>query len=198
MCGSRGHARSRNRRFGAKGGSESMDSPTSPVCVNNPMMAPEPSELSILERRRIEAGIVKPIYEALKAELGIETAQRIIRDAIKRTAVEAGKAFAEREPAGTSMRAFARLLPMWTKGDALEIKVLQETDKAFDYDVHRCRYAEMYREMGLEEIGHLLSCNRDGSLCEGYDARLKLTRTQTIMQGASHCDFRYRFEEDGE
>jgi hypothetical protein len=28
----------------------------------------------------------------------------------------------------------------------------------------------------------------------GYDPKLKLTRTQTIMGGASHCDFRYRRE----
>jgi L-2-amino-thiazoline-4-carboxylic acid hydrolase len=59
----------------------------------------------------------------------------------------------------------------------------------------RCRYAEMYRAMGLAELGALLSCNRDGAFCEGYDPRLKLERTQTLMGGASHCDFRYRWEE---
>ena len=48
--------------------------------------------------------------------------------------------------------------------------------------------------MGLGEIGHLLSCNRDGAFCEGYDPKLKLERSQTIMQGASHCDFDYTFE----
>jgi hypothetical protein len=35
----------------------------------------------------------------------------------------------------------------------------------------------------------LLSCQRDATFCESYDNRLKLTRTQAIMQGASHCDF---------
>jgi hypothetical protein len=40
----------------------------------------------------------------------------------------------------------------------------------------------------------VLSCNRDATFCEGYDPRIKLTRTQTIMGGASHCDFRYRLE----
>ena len=30
--------------------------------------------------------------------------------------------------------------------------------------------------------------------CEGYDPNLKLDRSQTIMQGASHCNFRYRYE----
>jgi hypothetical protein len=27
---------------------------------------------------------------------------------------------------------------------------------------------------------------------------MKLTRTQTIMSGASHCDFRYRLEPDAD
>jgi hypothetical protein len=48
--------------------------------------------------------------------------------------------------------------------------------------------------MGLGRIGHLLSCNRNGEFREGYDARISLTRTRTIMEGASHCDFRYRFD----
>ena len=52
--------------------------------------------------------------------------------------------------------------------------------------------AETYRAMGLGEIGDILSCNRDGAFCEGSDPRIALTRTQTIMSGASHCDFRYR------
>ncbi|MBI1331481.1 MAG: 2-amino-thiazoline-4-carboxylic acid hydrolase [Armatimonadetes bacterium] len=149
--------------------------------------------LSILERRRIEAEIVKPIYEALKAEFGVETAQRIIADAVKAKAIEFGKSLAE---SGTpSVRHFAELLPLWKQDDALETETLTQNDTQFDFNVTRCRYAEMYREMGLQEIGHLLSCNRDASFCDGYDPRLKLTRTQTIMQGAPHCDFRYRWEE---
>jgi hypothetical protein len=60
--------------------------------------------------------------------------------------------------------------------------------------VVQCRYAETYKAMGLGEIGHLPSCNRDGAFCEGYDPRLKLERTQTIMQGASYCDFKYSYK----
>ena len=46
----------------------------------------------------------------------------------------------------------------------------------------------------LNEVPQIPFCNRDGAFCEGYDPKLKLERTQTIMQGASHCDFRYRYE----
>ena len=59
------------------------------------------------------------------------------------------------------------------------------------FNVTCCKYAEMYRDMGLGEIGRLLSCQRDATFCEGYDKRMRLKRTQTIMQGAGHCDFHY-------
>ena len=78
----------------------------------------------------------------------------------------------------------------------MEVEVKEQTETSYIFDVTRCRYAEMYRDMGLGEIGHLLSCQRDGTFCEGYDKRLKLTRTQTIMQGASHCDFNYKFVDE--
>jgi hypothetical protein len=52
----------------------------------------------------------------------------------------------------------------------------------------------MYKEMGIGDIGDLLSCNRDGDFCIGYNPDMELERTQTIMKGASHCDFRYRMK----
>lgn len=148
--------------------------------------------LGILERRRIEAEIIKPIYEAMKAELGVETAQRILGEAIKAAAVQSGREFAAKEPQGANLKSFAAILPLWTKGHALEMEILAEGEERLEFNVTRCRYAEMYREMGLGDIGHLLSCNRDGCFIEGYAPAVEFTRTQTIMHGASHCDFRYR------
>ena len=52
--------------------------------------------------------------------------------------------------------------------------------------------------MGLGHIGHLLSCNRDAAFCTGYDPRITMERTQTIMEGAEHCDFRYTFDPGAE
>jgi len=53
----------------------------------------------------------------------------------------------------------------------------------------------MYRAMGLGHVGHLLSCNRDGAFCEGYDSNITLDRRQTIMGGADRCTFRYRYKD---
>ncbi len=149
------------------------------------------TDMGILARRRIEAEIIKPIYDIMKREFGQEKAAAIIGEAISNAAVQAGKDFAAREPGGADIRSFARLQDLWTQDDALKVEVLRADDQGFDYDVKRCRYAEMYHEMGLGEIGHLLSCNRDAGFIEGYDERVKLTRTTTIMSGAKKCDFRY-------
>ncbi|MCC8395384.1 L-2-amino-thiazoline-4-carboxylic acid hydrolase [Paraburkholderia sp. MMS20-SJTR3] len=148
--------------------------------------------LGILARRRIEAEIIKPIYEILKRDFGIERAQAVIAEAVRGAAVDAGREFAAREPNGPSIASFVALQVLWEKDDALEVQTLRADDEAYDYDVKRCSYAQMYHAMGLGEIGHLLSCARDSEFIAGYDPRVELTRTSTIMQGGKRCDFRYR------
>jgi hypothetical protein len=86
---------------------------------------------------------------------------------------------------------FAVSLENWKKDGALEMEVLEQTGEKFAFNVRRCRYAEMYRALGIPELGKLLSCNRDASLIEGFNPDIRLTRTQTIMEGAAFCDFRY-------
>jgi hypothetical protein len=92
------------------------------------------------------------------------------------------------------LKSFAALQPKWRQDDALRIEVLAEETDRFDFDVIRCRYSEMYKGMGLGEIGEILSCQRDGTFCQGYDPRIALTRTTTIMEGADRCNFRYRMK----
>lgn len=153
--------------------------------------------LPIIQRRKIEAELIKEFYETLVERFGKQAAASVIEDSIRRSAIAQAKHFAEQEGRPTSLETFEELYGLWTAEDALTIDVKRKDAEAFDFNVTRCRYAEMYREMGLGEIGHLLSCNRDGAFCQGYDPAIKFARTQTIMQGASHCDFRYRYEPSG-
>ena len=153
-----------------------------------------PEGLSMLDKRKIEAEILKEVYETLKESHGEEVAKRTVAESVRRSAIEQARAFAASAPGGPSLKAFQDVMPLWTKGGALEIEVQEQSDTVFRFNVVRCRYAETYKAMGLAEIGPLLSCNRDGAFCEGYDPKLKLDRSQTIMQGASHCDFKYSYD----
>jgi hypothetical protein len=158
------------------------------------MSASTDDELGILARRKIEAAVIKPIYDEMRVAIGEQTAREILRSAIRRAAIEAGADMASRAPGEADLESFKSIQHLWTNDDALTIEVVANAPGVFDFNVTRCRYAETYRAMGLGEIGDLLSCNRDGAFCEGSDPRIRLTRTETIMGGASRCDFRYRVE----
>ncbi|KAB2910675.1 MAG: L-2-amino-thiazoline-4-carboxylic acid hydrolase [Hyphomicrobiaceae bacterium] len=151
----------------------------------------------MLERRRIEACILRHVYETLKASHGADIARQTIADAVRRSSIEQAQQMAAAVGGNTSLATFVARQELWMRGGALEIDVRESSDTRYRFNVTRCKYAEMYRDMGLGDIGHLLSCQRDGTFCEGYDSHLKLRRTQTIMQGASHCDFDYTYEKDG-
>ena len=156
--------------------------------------AAHPEGLSMLDKRKIEAEILKEVYETLKASHGEAVARQTVSESVRRSAIEQARTFAASVPGGTSLKSFQDIQHLWTKGGSLEIEVKEQTDTSFTFNVTRCRYAEMYREMGLGPIGHLMSCNRDGVFCQGYDPAIKLDRAQTIMGGASHCDFKYSYE----
>lgn len=158
----------------------------------------DPTEIPILLRRKIEALILKEVYDVIIERSGQDEAEAVIGTACSRAAIAHGQQMADRLDHAPNLRDFADILPNWTRESALELEPLQAADDVLDFNVRRCRYAEMYRDMGLGEIGHLLSCNRDADFCTGYNPEMKLTRTQTIMAGASHCNFRYRMADSDE
>ena len=154
--------------------------------------------LPILQQRRIEANILKHVYENLCERFGKEQARQIVQETVSQAAIEQGKTFANQIDGDPNLKDFYDILPLWSRDGALEIDVLEASPNKLDFNVKRCRYAEMYREMGIGEIGDLLSCQRDGDFCIGYNAEIEFRRTQTIMGGASHCDFRYSLLQDQE
>ncbi len=159
-------------------------------------MTDEPKPLAMLEKRRIEAEMLKNIYDVLVERHGEADAEDIIGTAVKRSAVQQGEEFRKQHGSEPDLEDFAALGALWEMNGALKRDVHVQTKDRLEYDMVYCAYAEMYREMGIGHIGHLLSCNRDGTFCVGYNPKMKLTRTQTIMEGADFCDFRYRMEKD--
>jgi len=149
----------------------------------------ELNDVGLLKRREIEARIVAPLLARLAAEYG-DGVYDVARDVIVDVARTQGAALAQ-QVGDQSLPAFARGLAAWSADGALESEVVELTDTTFAFDVSRCRYAEMYGALGMEELGAMLSCNRDGSLIEGFNPNIEFTRTQTIMGGATHCDFRF-------
>ena len=152
------------------------------------------AKIGVLTRREVEARILQPIIEALGEEYGLEQVLDIVRRTIIQLAQTQGDELAE-AMGGRSTVHFVDSLTYWTKDDALEIDILEQNEERLSFNVTRCRYAELYRALGIAELGATLSCNRDFALIEGFNPEASLERSQTIMQGAQYCDFRYKFKQ---
>lgn len=151
------------------------------------------SQISILTRREIEARIAGPLIRAYIDELGWDEAISVANRVIKSLARESGAKLAK-QMGGNSIGDFAKGLNAWAAGDAYEMEVLELSETKYFFNIKRCRYADMYKELGMEDLGVVLSCGRDFELVEGFNPRMKLVRTKTIMEGYNYCDFRITLE----
>lgn len=147
--------------------------------------------LTLLKQREIEANIVGPVFRAFAREIGEARAREILAEVIGELAREAGCRAAE-QLGGNDLLQLGGVLERWRQGDALTLDVLRHDAEALEFNVTRCRFAEMYRTLGLEDLGGILSCGRDAAMIEGFNPSLEFRRTQTLLEGAPYCDFRYR------
>ena len=148
------------------------------------------ARIGVLTRREVEARMLAPVIDALSKRFGRDKVLGIVRETIIQIAADQGAELAE-HMGGNSLRHFADSLQYWTKDNALEIEIMEQTEASFIFKVTRCRYAELYEKLGLTGYGTIFSCARDFALINGFNERITLRRTQTLMEGADHCDFCY-------
>ncbi len=149
-------------------------------------------DIPLIAQVKIQAQVLVPLVKALQAELGEDRANAIVRKALGDLYRKYGERWWRAQGARDLGEKMASAFEMFAAADALEYEVVKKTQDAFEVNVTECRYAKFYNEIGAPGLGFLLTCSADYSHAEGFGAEIKLTRTQTIMQGASHCDFRYR------
>jgi hypothetical protein len=153
-------------------------------------------DISILDTLKLRAQVLIPVLKAARAELGEERANHLILEALRASSRERfrrsrdGLEGSPKEKWDTLMASsLARI-----REDDLEMELLQQTPRAWDYNIRRCQFAELFHWIGEPELGLVLVCETDFQAAEEVGSpEVVLTRTQTLMEGASHCDFRYRF-----
>lgn len=141
--------------------------------------------LTFLERTRIQMEYAVPLIRDLQRILGEEEVNAALAQRIKDQTAEARKSGIVAE----DLSQMAEATEMYAAGDALDYEILRAEKDHFDLNVTGCRYAQMMKEMDAQDIGYHMICGFDIPLAEQQG--MTLTRTQTCMQGASHCDFRY-------
>jgi len=76
---------------------------------------------------------------------------------------------------------FSKGLPFWSREDALQVEVLEQGKRKVSFNVTRCRYAVLYKDLGIPEFGHLSSCGRDSAMIQGFIPKSKFTRWPTSL-----------------
>jgi hypothetical protein len=153
------------------------------------------ARVGVLTRREVEARVLAPIIDALSKNFRPDKVLPIVRETVTQIAADQGAELAE-QMGGNTLAHFTDSLQYWARDNALEIEVIEQSEEAFWFNVKRCRYAELYKNLGVSQYGTIFSCARDYALIKGFNRKINLKRTQTIMEGAAYCDFRYTFQKE--
>ncbi|MBT3487641.1 MAG: L-2-amino-thiazoline-4-carboxylic acid hydrolase [Desulfobacula sp.] len=150
-------------------------------------------ELNLLERRKIEAEMAATIIHGYIKELGYSKAISITMDSIEKLSKNNGHRAAE-DMGSNRLQDLVKIMKSWSSGGLLQEEILEETETTYFFNVTRCLYAEAYETMGVKQFGYCLSCCRDQPFVEGFNPGITFKRTQTIMEGAAFCDFRFSLD----
>ena len=74
----------------------------------------------------------------------------------------------------------------------VEREVVTDSDTEYGHDITGRQFADYFRSIGEPEIGALMTCSVDFAAEALIRPDWAFQRTQTRMQGASHCHFRWR------
>jgi hypothetical protein len=152
--------------------------------------------LSLLDEVKLQAAVIVPVLQALRAEIGKEAADRITGNALRQWARDLYHRIGEAKQ-GTPRQKWDAV---WAEdmrpriGDSVERDMLKDDGTVREYNITRCQYAEFFRALGEPELGGILLCDSDFHIADIGGPDVEFKRTQTIMQGAAYCDFRYRFK----
>ena len=151
-------------------------------------------DVSPLDEYKFQAAVLLPVLGTLRAELGEERANRLVLGALRDWSRRRWHRKGARFPGGPREK-WAALMDETTRrlGSEVEIRVLRDDGEALECDVTRCAYAELFRQLGEIPLGLALCCDDDFYITEVGHPEVEMTRTTTLMEGASRCDFRWRF-----
>ena len=151
-------------------------------------------KVSLLDKTRIQAQVLVPVLRALRAELGKEKADAIVKEALRQWSKALFAAIGDGIE-GRPRRKWAALQAAWAHISEPHVtaEIRRHDKEAFDVDITECRFAEFFRALGEPELGALLICETDFDVVAAGDGAVSLAREQTLMQGAPSCTFRYKF-----
>ena len=156
---------------------------------------PTSANLSLLDEVKLQAQVLVPVLQALRTQLGRAQADKIVGDALRQWARDLYHRIGEAMPGTPRQKWDAIQKAMLPRiGDDVEFDVLKDDATVREFNITRCQYADFFKGLGEPELGGILLCEADFHFADVGGPAVEFERTQTIMQGAPYCDFRFRFK----
>lgn len=127
----------------------------------------------------------------MKEEMGGDNALEFLKKYTSQKWLEFGKSQA-RESADNSLRQYTQQFRNPdTYKNILVMEIVEDTDTAFGLKVTECIWPTIFLPQKAGDLGTAFICHGDYAWAEGFNPKIKLVRTKTIMQGDPICNHRY-------
>src|SRR5919106_3994446 len=97
-------------------------------------------DIPFIEQAKIQAQVLVPLVKALRAELGEERANAILRKALGDFYRKLGQDWWQALGPGNLGAKMETTMEMFSAGDALDYEVITQTPDAYEFNVTGCRY----------------------------------------------------------
>ena len=135
-----------------------------------------------------------PVLQGLAKELGKDHFLEALKKVAFECALKAGQDTA-RQLQSNDLAAFKAVGEPGHFGQhVLTLEIAKDTPQVFEVKVTECLWAKTFREMGAADIGYLLICHTDYADCQGFNPKITMTRSKTLMQGDDCCNHRFVWE----
>ena len=133
-----------------------------------------------------------PVLQGLAQEMGKDHFLETLKKVAFESALKAGQATARQLPCNdfAAFTASARDPSHFGK-HILTLEIVEDTPQAFEVKVTECLWAKTFLGLGAAEIGYSLICHRDYADCQGFNPRITMSRSKTLMQGDNYCNHRF-------
>jgi hypothetical protein len=136
-----------------------------------------------------------PLWRGLQAEIGKDKLYAMIKkvnDAGVRTEMAAMAKARGVSTLADYVKPFLNPNGLYAK--VLTFEVVENTPKAVELKVSECLWAQTYRAADAGDLGYILVCDSDFAAAEGFNPKMRMIRSKTLMQGHDCCNHRYVIE----
>jgi predicted ArsR family transcriptional regulator len=132
------------------------------------------------------------ILKGLEKRIGKEQLLKMLKEDSEKSAEEHGRRMASQFPAN-DLASFSMIMkkPDHFWEHVLSLDILEDRDTVFEVKVRECLWAKTFKKFKGENFGYPLICHGDFAMARGFNPRMKLQRTHTLMQGHGFCNHRW-------